>query len=106
MVDGQCGCPDNFISLLRALSLIFYSVHFYLVINRDFFSMVQVKDLETRLAEMSSSKAALEENMKTSEHFARSLEAELQTTKTSLEGKQKELKEVQDRVSSSYISGF
>lgn len=62
-----------------------------------------MKDLEFRLSEMTSSKATLEESLKTSEHFARSLETELQTTKTSLEDKQKELKEIQDRVNYSNL---
>lgn len=59
---------------------------------------VQVKGLEQRLSETTASKTTLEERVRTSEHFIKSLETELQTTKASLEARQNELKEVQDKV--------
>ena len=58
----------------------------------------QVKDLERRLSEAMDAKAALEDGLKSSEHFTRSLETELQSTKAALEAGQTELREVQDKV--------
>ena len=59
---------------------------------------LQVKDLEQRLTKVTDAKASVEEKLKASEHFVQSLEAELQTTKATLEARQAELKESQDRV--------
>lgn len=59
---------------------------------------LQIKDLEQRLSKVTDSKSVFEEKLKTSEHLVVSLETELQSTKSSLEAREAELEQVQEKV--------
>lgn len=63
---------------------------------------LQIKDLEQRLSKASEEKGLLADRLKASEDSVQSLQAELHTTKTALEAKQTEFKQVQDKVGPPY----